>query len=86
MSGDQLKAFLDAAKTDLVLQEKIKSSTGPDSVIAIAKAAGFAITVNDLLNTQKDLTDYDLEDIAGGVVDPSCSNCSSYYTTILDLD
>ena len=40
MSEEQLKAFLEAVKTDAGLQEKLKVATDADAVVAIAKAAG----------------------------------------------
>ena len=48
MSEEQLKAFLETVKTDAVLQEKLKAATDSDAVVAIAKAAGFVISADDL--------------------------------------
>jgi len=45
MSEEQLKAFLEKVKLDTSLQEKLKSVTNADAVVEIAKAAGFAISV-----------------------------------------
>ena len=47
MSEEQLKAFLEKVKGDTTLQEKLNAE-GAD-VVAIAKAAGFSISVEDLL-------------------------------------
>ena len=46
MSEEQLKAFLTKVQADTSLQEQLKAE-GAD-VVAIAKAAGFAITKEDL--------------------------------------
>ena len=43
MSEEQLKGFEEAVKADAGLQEKLKAAGDADAVIAIAKAAGFAI-------------------------------------------
>ena len=47
MSEEQL-GFLEAAKTDAVLQEKLKEATDSDAVVALVKAAGFVISAKDL--------------------------------------
>ena len=62
MSEDQLEAFLKAVKADTTLQEKIDAASGPDAVVAIAKAAGFIISNDYFL----DLSEEELESAAGG--------------------
>ena len=66
MSEEQLKAFLDAVKADAGLQQKIKAAADADAVVAIAKAAGFVISTEELLQTQNMLSDEELESVAGG--------------------
>ena len=68
MSGDQLKAFQEAFKADTTLQEKLKAAADTDAVIDIAKDAGFVISAEDLLNTQEELSDEELEGVAGGKI------------------
>ena len=65
MSLEQLKAFLEKVKADTSLQEKLKAE-GAD-VVAIAKAAGFTITTEDLNSHRQNLTEDELEGVAGGV-------------------
>ena len=65
MSEEQLKSFLEKVKTDTSLQEKLKAE-GAD-VVAIAKAAGFTITTEDLNYRRQYLTDDELEGMAGGM-------------------
>jgi predicted ribosomally synthesized peptide with nif11-like leader len=65
MSEDQLKAFLEAAKADAGLQEKLKAAGDADAVVAIAKAAGFVISTD---SPWSELTDEELEGVAGGGV------------------
>ena len=63
MSEEQLKALLEKAKGVISLQEKLKAE-GADP-IAIAKAAGFAITTEDLKTDRQNLSDNERENIAG---------------------
>ena len=72
MSEEQLKAFLDAVKADGVLQEKLKAATEPDAVVAIAKAAGFLISANELKKAQSEVSEQELEGVAGGGCDWAC--------------
>ena len=67
MSEEQLKAFLEKVKGDTSLQEKLKAE-GADPV-AIAKEAGFMISTDDITNTQYELSDEELEGVAGGTRD-----------------
>ena len=48
MSEEQLKAFLEKAKGDTSLQEQLKAAGNADAVVAIAKAAGFVISAEEL--------------------------------------
>ena len=67
MSEEQLKAFLEKVKADTSLQEKLKAATDNDAVAAIAKDAGFMISIDDLKNAQvTELSDDELENVAGG--------------------
>ena len=64
MSEEQLKAFIAKAQADTSLQEQLKAK-GADPV-AIAKAAGFSITTEDLNTHRENLSDEELEGVAGG--------------------
>ena len=66
MSEEQLKAFLEKVKADSSLQEKLKAAANADAVTAIAKEAGFSISADDLKNAQSELSDEELEGVAGG--------------------
>ena len=68
MSEEQLKAFLEKVKTDASLQEKLKAAVDADAVTAIAKEAGFSVSadISDLKNAQSELSDEELEGVAGG--------------------
>ena len=70
MSEEQLKAFLEKVKGDTSLQEKLKAAADVDGVAAIAKEAGFSISADDLKNAQSEISDEELEGVAGGGQDP----------------
>ena len=69
MSEEQLKAFLEAVKADAGLQEKLKAATNADAVVAVAKAAGFVISADDLKKAQAEVSDEELEGAIGGAPD-----------------
>ena len=66
MSEEQLKAFLEKVKADTSLQEKLKAAADADAVAAIAKEAGFSISADDLKNAQFEISEEELEGVAGG--------------------
>ena len=66
MSEEQLKAFLEAVKADATLQEKLKAAADADAVVAIAKAAGFPIAAVELQRAQAEISEEELESVAGG--------------------
>ncbi len=66
MSEEQLKAFLEKVKADTSLQERLNAAAGNDAVVAIAKEAGFNISADDLKNAPSELSEEELEGVAGG--------------------
>ncbi|QBE68871.1 hypothetical protein SynWH8101_1285 [Synechococcus sp. WH 8101] len=67
MSEEQLKAFLEAVKADAGLQEKLNAAKDADVVVAIAKAAGFVISAEELKKAQvAEISEEELEGVAGG--------------------
>ena len=81
MSEEQLKAFLEKFKGDTSLQEKLKAAADADAdaVVAIAKEAGFSISADDLRNAQDNISEEELEGVAGGRV------CVTFRSVIDDL-
>ena len=70
MSEEQLKAFMEAVKADSGLQEQLKAADDADAVLAIAKAAGFVITAEELAGgwgqrAQAEISEEELEGVAG---------------------
>ncbi|WP_114994517.1 Nif11-like leader peptide family natural product precursor [Synechococcus sp. UW179A] len=82
MSEEQLKAFLEKAKGDSNLQEKLEVAADADAVLSIATEAGFSISADDLKNAQSEISDDELESAAGG--GHSGSPCHSVYTQCPD--
>ena len=66
MSEEQLKAFLEKVKGDTALQEQLNAAANVDAVVDIAKAAGFAISVEEVERAQTEVSDEELEAAAGG--------------------
>jgi len=66
MSEEQLKAFLEKVKSDTSLQEKLKSAADADAVIDIAKEAGFTVSGEELKKAEADISEEELEFVAGG--------------------
>ena len=70
MSEEQLKALLEKVKGDISLQEKLNAAADVHAVVAIAKEAGFSISADDLTKAQSELSDQELEGVAGGTIFP----------------
>ncbi len=66
MSEEQLKAFLEKVQGDTSLQEKLKAAADAKAVAVIAKEAGFNVSADNITHAQADLSDQDLEGVAGG--------------------
>ena len=71
MSEEQLKAFLEVAESDASLQEKLQAAESPETVVAMAKEAGFDLSEADLLKHQqsiseKELSDEEVDGVSGG--------------------
>jgi predicted ribosomally synthesized peptide with nif11-like leader len=86
MSEEQLKAFLEAVKGDAGLQEKLKAAKDADAVVEIAKAAGFVISAEELKKAKSEISDQEMEGVAGGMcvdtrynAEPGCPHMSQAY-------
>ena len=72
MSQEQLKAFLEKVKADTSLQEKLKAAADSDAVLAIAKEAGFMISAEEFKKAQSEISEEELEGVAGGCAGAPC--------------
>ena len=72
MSEEQLKGFLEAVAADAELQEKLKAATDAEAVVAIAEAAGFVVSAEELealvLQVQAEISEEELQGVAGGLL------------------
>ena len=66
MSEEQLKAFLEKVQGDTSLQEKLKAAADANAVAAIAKEAGFMISADDITQAKSEISEKELEGVAGG--------------------
>jgi len=66
MTEQQLKSFLKACSEDAGLLDRVSQAKTVDEAVSIARAAGFPIEPSELLNASQELTDNDLENVAGG--------------------
>ena len=66
MSKEQLKAFIAKVQADTSLQEKLKAVTDYDAMTSIALEAGFMISTDDLKKAESEISDDELEEVAGG--------------------
>ena len=65
-SEEQLKAFLEKVQSDTILQEKLKTAADANTVAAIAKEASFSISADDISKAQSEVSEEELESVAGG--------------------
>jgi predicted ribosomally synthesized peptide with nif11-like leader len=79
MSEEQLTALLAKLKEDAGLREKLKGAVDLDAAVAIAKEAGFDVSKADWLRHQAkqtlELTDEELEGVAGGKNEDHTNKC-----------
>ena len=69
MSEEQLNAFLEKVKGDISLQEKLNGTADADTVVELAKEAGFAISAEDIQSMPSatvEVSDEELEGASGG--------------------
>ena len=70
MSEEQLSALLAKLKEDAGLRETLQGAADIDTAIALAKGAGFDVSMSALLRREAQqvfiLTDEEIEEVAGG--------------------
>ena len=88
MSEEQLSALLAKLKEDAGLQEKLKCAGDLDTAVAIAKEAGFDVSKADWLRHQAkqtlELSDDELEGVAGGKPDSNNMRCPTGHKNYTD--
>ena len=83
MSKEQLKAFLEKVKSDTSLQEKLKAAADANAVAAIAENAGYKISSEVIEKSMSELTDKELEGLAGGVINQSQNSTVNYNPFVI---
>jgi len=66
MSQEDLQKFLEAVREDPSLQKKLEAAGDADGAVAVAQAAGFTISAQKLKQAEAELSEEDLEEVAGG--------------------
>ena len=86
MSEDQLTALLAKLKEDAGLREKLQGAADLEASVAMAKEAGFDVSKADWLRYQAkqtlELSDEELEGVAGGKVDGD-SQCERFSNCLI---
>ena len=87
MSEEQLAALLAKLKDDAGLQEKLKGVADPDAAVASAKEVGIDLSKADWLKYQAnqtlELSDEELEGVAGGAAKPAVCPSNSAGATYI---
>jgi predicted ribosomally synthesized peptide with nif11-like leader len=77
MSEEQLTALLAKLKDDAGLREKLQDAANIDAALALVKEAGFDVSKAEWLKAQAittlELSDEELENVAGGVSGNGCT-------------
>lgn len=85
MSESQFSAFLEKVKASEELQKKLRAASDPDAAVAIAQDAGYVISASaakeaamqaDLLDSGIELSERELESVAGGAA-PTAASCET---------
>ena len=86
MSEEQLTALLAKIKEDAGLQEKLKGAADLDAAVALIKEAGFDVSKADMeeyqANQALELSDEELEDVAGGFLTVTYFICAGTLTVV----
>ena len=75
MTLDQLKAFFPTLKGDSSLQEMLKAAKSTEDIVGIAKEHGHEFSADKV----RQLTDQELESVAGGQWIDSWAGCFCAY-------
>ena len=76
MTSTQLQQWVERLKTDASVQDKCKSAKTAEDIVSIAKGCGISITVESLKETGIDLSQEELEGVAGGNMNDCYTNTS----------
>ena len=86
MSEEQLSALLAKLKEDAGFREKLQRASSSDNVVSIAHEEGFEIAIDEAETTLTELSDFDLENVAGGNGTRKPGFCRTNVASWQDLD
>lgn len=66
MSVEQARAFIEKVKNDEQLQNRLVEAQDTESKLEITKKEGYEFSVDDYKEAAEELSDADLEQLAGG--------------------
>ncbi|EAU73060.1 Nif11-like leader peptide family natural product precursor [Synechococcus sp. RS9916] len=69
MSSEQLKAFLEKAKSDKSTIEKLSKAEDAETVISIARELGFNISAEEIQKSRSEISESELEAVSGGRIE-----------------
>jgi len=72
MSMESAKAFVERMKIDEEFAKKIMAETTGESRMTLACSEGFNFTTEEMDQVKGDLTDEDLDAVAGGLLPAAC--------------
>jgi len=72
MSVESAKAFIERIKTDEAFNKKVKEFGGAEERMAFVREAGFSFTAEEMKEVDDQLSDGELDAVAGG--DHWCEN------------
>ncbi len=67
MSIESAKAFLERIKTDEDFRKSVEGIATSEERMEYVKGAGFDFTKDEIVNLKDELTEEDLDDVAGGL-------------------
>ena len=74
MSLESAKEFMEKYKNDVELAAKLAETKDTGEKLAIAQAAGFDFSYEELTKVNEELSEAELDVVVGGEWNPSCSN------------
>ena len=77
MSIESTKALIERIKTDEDFAEKVGECKDADARMAFVRAAGYEFTQEEIAGAQGELTDDELQQVAGGV--HACFNWTNHF-------
>lgn len=81
--SESVKAFIEAAKADPELNEKLTRMT-TEEIVAVAKEMGFELSVEDFAAPTSEMNEAELDNVAGGFGSGSCGCLLSGAGAVID--